>query len=134
VHATEKRGELKITAARDNLNAVNRNVATEWATIPQYRQQTDHGVVNATPPAAVQFVSYNAPIGAADDKICGRAVFTDLHVSSGARDDHAGQGKTFPEGCEDAELSAQEKALEFMLFDLASCVSNDHEPPPPVVN
>ncbi|WP_394840048.1 carboxypeptidase-like regulatory domain-containing protein [Pendulispora rubella] len=135
VGATQKRGELKITAARDNLNSVNHNVATEWATIPQYQQKKNDGtIVNATPAAAVQFVSYNAPVGAADDKICGRAVFTDLHVSSGARKDHAGEGKSFPDGCENADLSPQEKALEFMLFDLASCVSNDRVPPPPIVN
>jgi len=123
VGASATRKVLPITVARDNLNAVDTTKARDWATIPAY--------VGATPPPAVQFTSYNAPIGAPDDQICGRAVYTDLHVSSGARNDHSGKALPFPSGCESADLSAQEKAMEFMLFDLASCIQKDDQKPTP---
>jgi len=37
----------------------------------------------------------------------------------------------FPEACRQGPLTAQEKALEFMFFDLTACVSPDNLPPPP---
>jgi hypothetical protein len=44
-------------------------------------------------------------------------------------------GQPFPTSCEQRDLTAQEKAVEFLLFDLSSCVQNDKAkptPPPPV--
>lgn len=76
---------------------------------------------------AVSYFSFNAPTAAAPEDQCGRAVYSDLHlmgISAG--------GNSFPNGCPAAGgLSAQQKALEFMFFDLSGCVQSDDTPPAP---
>ncbi|MGH7434616.1 MAG: hypothetical protein ACRENE_03000, partial [Polyangiaceae bacterium] len=54
---------------------------------------------------------------------CGKAVFTDLHTSGSPSND-------IPGSCPTSGLSAQQKALEYMFFDLAACVSPPNAPPP----
>ena len=88
--------------------------------------------VNDDQSANTMYFSFDAPVNApagpdgGAPAYCGRAVFSDLHVG----------GETMPQdnppppgGCTSGNLSPQEKALEFMLFDLSSCVIPDSVPP-----
>jgi hypothetical protein len=67
--------------------------------------------------------SFDTPLGAPPADQCGRVVFSDMHVGPAAGDYGSGSGKITPAGCATKDLSPQEKALEFILFDLASCVT-----------
>jgi hypothetical protein len=69
-----------------------------------------------------QYYSFTTPYGTGS---CGKVVFSDLHVTAGsgaATDDDSDPTLPFPMGCRTTELSPQEKALEFMLFDLSACI------------
>jgi hypothetical protein len=77
---------------------------------------------------APQHYTFNTPVGAAATAQCGRVLFSDFHVLNASVN-----GATFPSECgsrTDA-LSPQEKVIEFMLFDLGSCITPDKPPPPP---
>jgi hypothetical protein len=111
-------GELPIQEARDNAAVSAANAASQpWI------------VADSGP---TQYFSFDTPIGAAPDKVCGRVVFSDLHVGGGSGD-YGGnpKGASTPSGCAANDLSPQEKALEFMLFDLSSCVTPNGVPPAP---
>jgi hypothetical protein len=109
-------------------------------TVPPYSQQWIHtsdmvtidGTDTGDP--AVEYLTINTPV---EDAVgdagaqCGRMVYTDLHVSAGPTSDSSHDDTPFPGGCVTTGLSPQEKALEFMLFDLASCVQQESVPPMP---
>jgi hypothetical protein len=120
VQASTTLGQMEIAEPRDNVQAVDPMLARQWITV-----QNDNVSQN---PTAVQYLSFNAPLGVPEAETCGRAVFTDLHVSSTGNDV---PGEPFPSGCEVRELSAQEKAVSFMLFDLSACIQSDDDPPVP---
>ena len=107
---------IDIVQPRHNLDAVDPKLARDWITMSD----------SMTPghPTAVEYMTANAPVGADDAHICGRTVFSDLHVS--ASDQH---GPDWPSGCTTSGLTPQEKALEFLFFDLSACVQNDNQPP-----
>ena len=91
------------------------------------------GTVAGTPtPFAVEHLTFNTPVNPAGlpdggtAPQCGRVVFSDFHVSTSARVPGVG---TFPGECKVAALTPQEKALVFMMFDLASCIQKDAEVP-----
>jgi hypothetical protein len=86
------------------------------------------GVANQT-----MYFSFDTPVNASAPpdggvpNYCGRVVFSDLHVAGDPSTTDTGPP---PTGCQNADLSPQEKALEFMLFDLSSCVIPDTIAPP----
>ena len=84
----------------------------------------------STSPATVQTLSFNTPIGTQPSDQCGRAVYSNFHIAGG----QSGGGTTFPAECDPNPLTPQEKVMEFMLFDLSSCVQDDTKPPIPPVN
>ena len=56
---------------------------------------------------------------------CGRFVNTGIHVVSG------GNGGPFPSQCGTAALTPQEKAWEFLIFELSACPLPDNQMPTP---
>lgn len=118
VGATTTPGQLTLQAPRWDVNGV----------VPP----TQSWVNTAPPPAGMQVSSkhltFNTPLPPTDGGTvnqCGRVLFSDFHVNTG----NSG-GTTFPGACTNTALTAQEKVLEFMLFDLASCIVPDVPPPP----
>jgi hypothetical protein len=70
-----------------------------------------------------QQFSINTPYGAPPEAICGRVAYSGFHVAVGDT-----ENAIFPMHCV-GDLTAQEKVLLYMLFDLAACVGE--VPPPP---
>jgi hypothetical protein len=108
-------GALVINGAKRTLTGVN--------------APTQQWIYGANP-ATVQYFSFTTPYGTGS---CGKLVFSDLHVTSGAGgnlNDDSAPNLPFPTGCRTTDLSPQEKALEFMLFDLSACIIPTPPPPP----
>ena len=123
--------QLPIWFARYNVRALLEAQSTEWIHL-------DDSVSLA--PSATQYFSADTPVGASVP--CGRIDYSDLHVSGGPGvnapgvppDYPAGGPGIVPDGCASHPLTPQEDALEFMLFELTSCLPDlvpVGEPPPP---
>jgi hypothetical protein len=124
VGATTTRGTISLLDVKHPALAVDPAVAQRWI----YRETTAVAGVSAVP-----FFTVNTPIeqAATPENQCGRFVHTGIHVAVAASDE---TDVPFDTGCTDAPLTPQEKAMEFLIFDLSSCVMKDDVPPePPVV-
>ncbi len=104
-------GEVKPTAV--DVTPPNPAVSQRWIYEPQSG--------DAGPALRTHYFSFNTPITAAPENQCGRFVYTGLHVTTSDAS-KADSKTTFPSCCQVRDLLPQEKALEFMVFDLSSCV------------
>jgi hypothetical protein len=114
-------GELHIVQARHNALVTAANTAS----LPWIETDT-----KANPPSQTEYFSFDTPFGTAPGEQCGRVVYSDLHVGAASGDyggytDNIPTNAVVPTGCGNGDLSPQEKALEFMLFDLSSCIIPD---------
>jgi hypothetical protein len=125
--------ELTIYQPRHNANVSAANThSTLWLEADQ----------NSQSPGAAQDFTFDTPLGAVDAGLQqGRTVYSDMHVGAvppGVQQDYGSGpmgGGTTPDGCVMRDLTAQEKALEFILFNLSSCVTpgGGVQPPPPTM-
>lgn len=76
--------------------------------------------------ASLQHYTFNTDITKPPAQQCGRVLYSDFHVTANS----ATQDAVFPAECNNNAMTAQEKVLAFMLFDLASCI-NAVPPKPP---
>ncbi len=106
-------GQLALYDIREDVDKVTTGKATRWI------------YDGSTSDYSTLYLSFNAPVNAQVDKQCGRAVFSDVHLS----------GSSFSGFCNAQNSNdphhVDETALEFLFFDLSSCVQDDSKPPPP---
>ncbi len=100
-------GTVTINDSRQSCSSINNEMAERWVYM---------NIDGVDYPQNFQFTT---PLEAAKEDRCGKVVFSDMHVASGST---SSSGTPFPMGCSTAEMSAQEKALSFMLYDIATCV------------
>jgi hypothetical protein len=116
VGGSTTRGEIAINDSERTVVGTRDSSAVSW--IDASSSQGD----------AALYYGFPTPV---DGPACGRMVFTDVHVASGTGD----SGKEIFPSCSE-ELSPQQLALAFLIFDLASCVQPSESappPPPPVI-
>jgi len=112
IGASTNYGQMKINTLRNDFSAV---------TSPALLWISDKDANIPPPPTPLRY-TFDTPWGAAPANQCGRVLYSDFHV-----EDASTNGTTFPNECTSTEMTPQEKMLEFMIFDLGSCVT-----PPPV--
>jgi hypothetical protein len=115
-------GSITLGDIRDDVNSVlpagceaaGTCLATQW-------------IYTTTPAAGLnagsRYISFNTPVAAPVASQCGRAVFSDVHLSG------TSNNATFPMECTNPDPNGthvtNEKALEFLFFDLSSCVQSE---------
>ena len=132
VGASSTRGQLSIAQPRASMRTAVAP-SQDWISVATNPSDMDK--------PALQYMTFNTPLGVAAEDQCGRVVDTDLHVGAPVTENGVMQGgdtstpaTPYPGGCRDTPMSPQIKALEFIFFDLSSCVTPEMaepEPPPP---
>ena len=102
-------GKIDLTDAQHTVDAVNESMTERWISLDT--------TANGAP--SIQYYQFTTPLEVEEAQRCGKAVFSDIHVSTG---DDSNGSIAFPNGCTTTGLTPQEKVLAFMIFDIAGCV------------
>jgi hypothetical protein len=108
-------GQIPVGVIRNDFSAVNAP-AQRWL-------YTANDAPGGPGPNLPIHYTFDTPFN--QSPTCGRVVYSDFHVES-QQTNQALTGLAFPSECAGttpASMTPQEKLLEFMLFDLTSCVS-----------
>jgi hypothetical protein len=105
------RDQIAVNAGKLTCSAIDNTKADRWVYIDPANTPAGTG--------GVQTLQFTTPQAKPAGERCGKVVFSDMHVSSGSS---SSSGTPYPGGCATGDLSAQEKALAFMFFDISSCV------------
>jgi hypothetical protein len=107
---TQTYGQISLADTRQDMTTVT-DKSSRWV----------YGATTPTNPIYnTTYTTFNAPVDQPVNMQCGRAAFSDFHAA-GTSDD-----ATFPAECANADPTGthvvNQKALEFLFFDLMSCV------------
>ncbi|HEU4579712.1 MAG TPA: hypothetical protein VFS67_15745 [Polyangiaceae bacterium] len=128
VGGSSTRGEISINDSERTVVGTLDPSAVSWI-----NTETGSGVASGSSSSdddddddenAALYYGFPTPVGG---PACGRMVFTDVHLASGSGD----SGKEVFPSCS-AELTPQQKALAFLIFDLANCVQPTESAAPPI--
>lgn len=108
VGASSTLGKIPLTDVRYKVEEVNAATSTRWI----YTNAS--GNIFSAIPKSVQHYTFDTPLSAPAEDRCGRVLFSNFHVSGSS-------SGFFPSACSNTAPTPQEMALQFMMFDLASC-------------
>jgi hypothetical protein len=125
----EKYGYVGLTDIRSDMGELDPSLLAAGTATPWLYAGNVTGVYDA------YYFSVNTPVSTDAGAQCGRATFSDVHLDDPPP---SGTKGTFPTYCptdpNSNDHAPNELALEFLLFDLSSCIQNDKmtpSPPPP---
>jgi hypothetical protein len=107
-------GKFTVNAPRNDFSAINASESELWM------NAINPSGGDPAPNSFPLLYTFNTPVGAQSQ--CGRVVYSDFHVTVENGNGGDTYGYSFPDECPTGPMSAQEKALEYLIWDLASCV------------
>ena len=106
---------FNISPQRIDVRKLLSNQAIRWV----YGWSDNNPAAHPSAPDAIADFTFDTPVNIPDSQKLGRVMYTDMHLSEGSGNVNG----TFPGNCfAGTNLSAQEKAAEYLLFDLGGCV------------
>jgi hypothetical protein len=105
IGATTTLGQVQVGTLRNDFLGVL-GASSSWLTVTDFTLGT-----------VPLHYTFDTPVGAAPANQCGRVLYSDFHA-----EDATTTGSTFPAECTTTGMTAQEKMVEHMLFDLDDCL------------
>jgi len=111
--------DVTMTSARHDVDAVL-GQSIPWIT------GTDPLPKMGSPPQMLLHYTFDTPVG--EPNQCGHAIFSDFHVTNQSNTSLYSFPADAAAECGASPMTAQEKILEYMIWDLASCVVTPPQP------